>query len=125
MVLKESMATSSSAVSDQVSTVAKTITQANLPHSSSISSQAIHVAATINRNSATLLSNNSAELLSTTPNNYNCTNCDIKFDSESSLRVHLQVSSIVLPFYLYTVDITIEKSGKLKNLSICCMAKVE
>ena len=22
---------------------------------------------------------------------YNCTNCDIKFDSESSLRVHLQV----------------------------------
>ena len=23
---------------------------------------------------------------------FNCTNCDIKFDSESSLRVHLQVS---------------------------------
>lgn len=24
--------------------------------------------------------------------NFNCANCDIKFDSESSLRVHLQVS---------------------------------
>ena len=28
-------------------------------------------------------------------NNYNCTNCDIKFDSESSLRVHLQVSLMI------------------------------
>ena len=43
-----------------------------------------------------------SELLSTTNNTntcailnsnteFNCTNCDIKFDSESSLRVHLQV----------------------------------
>jgi len=98
------MAASSSAVSDQASAVAKNITQAE-------SLQAIHIPS-INRNShnsAPLpspvslqnLTNNSADLSST---NYNCANCDIKFDSESSLRVHLQVSSIVLIYlYIYTV----------------------
>ena len=100
------MAASSSAVSDQASAVAKTITQAE-------SLQAIHIPS-INRsshNSAPLpspvslqnLTNNSADLSST---NYNCANCDIKFESESSLRVHLQVSfivSIYLYIYTYTV----------------------
>lgn len=32
-------------------------------------------------------------------NNYTCANCDIKFDSESSLRVHLQVSFKMLPVW--------------------------
>ena len=99
------MAASSSAVSE-----AKNITQAE-------SLQAIHIPS-INRNShnsAPLLpspvslqnlTNNSADLSST---NYNCANCDIKFDSESSLRVHLQVSSIVsiyiyIPFYHSAIE---------------------
>ena len=97
------MAASSSAVSDQASAVAKNITQAESLQA------AIHIPS-INRNShnsAPLpspvslqnLTNNSADLSST---NYNCANCDIKFDSESSLRVHLQVSSIVSIYtYIY------------------------
>ena len=97
------MAASSSAVSDQASAIAKNV---NTQQAESLQ-QAIHIPGSINQrnshcNSAPLLpspvsslqnlTNNSADLSST---NYNCANCDIKFDSESSLRVHLQVSSIV------------------------------
>ena len=99
------MAASSSAVSDQASTaIGKNV---NTQQAESLQ-QAIHIPGSINQrnshcNSAPLLpspvsslqnltNNASADLSST---NYNCANCDIKFDSESSLRVHLQVSSIV------------------------------
>ena len=99
------MAASSSAVSDQASAIAKNVITSQQAESLQ---QAIHIPGSINQrnshhNSAPLLpspvsslqnltNNASADLSST---NYNCANCDIKFDSESSLRVHLQVSSIV------------------------------
>ena len=99
------MAASSSAVSDQASAIAKNV----ITQQTESLQQAIHIPGSINQrnshhnNSAPLLpspvsslqnltNNASADLSST---NYNCANCDIKFDSESSLRVHLQVSSIV------------------------------
>ena len=104
------MAASSSAVSDQASAIAKNVITSQQAESLQ---QAIHIPGSINQrnshhNSAPLLpspvsslqnltNNASADLSST---NYNCANCDIKFDSESSLRVHLQVSSIV-SIYIY------------------------
>ena len=42
--------------------------------------------------SALLQPNNNSSSSNSELTNYNCANCDIKFDSESSLRVHLQVS---------------------------------
>ena len=112
------MAASSSAVSDQASAIAKNV---NTQQAESLQ-QAIHIPGSINQrnnhcNSAPLLpspvsslqnlTNNSADLSST---NYNCANCDIKFDSESSLRVHLQVSSIVsIPIYIPFYHSAIEK----------------
>ena len=113
------MAASSSAVSDQASAIAKNV---NTQQAESLQ-QAIHIPGSINQrnnhcNSAPLLpspvsslqnlTNNSADLSST---NYNCANCDIKFDSESSLRVHLQVSSIVsIPIYIYHSTTVQQKS---------------
>ena len=115
------MAASSSAVSDQASAIAKNVITSQQAESLQ---QAIHIPGSINQrnshhNSAPLLpspvsslqnltNNASADLSST---NYNCANCDIKFDSESSLRVHLQVSSIVsisiiiyIPFYHSAIE---------------------
>lgn len=97
-------ASSSAAISDQASAVvAKTsITPAESPlqaiHIPSINNRSSHNSAPSLPSPVSLqnLTNNSADLSST---NYNCANCDIKFDSESSLRVHLQVSSIVSIIY--------------------------
>ena len=74
-----SMAASSSAISDQAA-VAKSITQDN-------SNSTVH----LQINSAPIIITNHQTTNSELPI-YNCTNCDIKFDSENSLRVHLQVS---------------------------------
>ena len=92
-----SMAASSSAVSDQTATVAKNlITQPD-------SNSAVH--ATIQINSAPIIITNHQTNNSELQPLYNCTNCDIKFDSESSLRVHLQVSlccsRIIYMFVIY------------------------
>ena len=97
------MAASSSAVSDQASAiVAKNIVNITQPDQLQIQqNSAAQLHATILANSAPLIitANHPNSTNSELPI-LNCTNCDIKFDSADSLRVHLQVSPNTFCIYL-------------------------